>query len=118
MTAARSRFPDRRIVLLFQPHTEARTRYLFNEFRGCFSSADAVYVLETYDARVTGVEGASARELSEAIETPVAQYVASHDAARDALVRDLRPGDVLFTMGAGDVDHVGTMVLESLRSAA
>ena len=115
LAAARQRFPDRRLVLCFQPHTEARTRYLFPEFRTCFESADALYILETYAARATGYEGTTASELAAAVTSPEPRYVASYEAARDALVADLRPGDVLFTMGAGDVDRVGRIVLEALR---
>ena len=114
LAGARQRFPDRRLVLCFQPHTEARTHYLFPEFRTCFEAADALYILETYAARVIDYEGTSASELAAAVTSPEPRYVASHEAVRDGLLTDLRPGDVLFTMGAGDVDRVGRMVLEGL----
>ena len=115
LAGARQRFPDRRLVLCFQPHTKARTRYLFRQFRTCFEAADALYILETYAARTTGYDGASASELAGAVTSPPPRYVASHEAARETLLADLRQGDVLFTMGAGDVDAVGRMVLEGLR---
>lgn len=115
LAAARARFPGRRIVVCFQPHTEARTRYLFAEFRSCFAAADALVVLDTFAARHTGTEGESAETLARAIERPAASYAATHEAARDAILAELRTGDVLFTMGAGDVDRLGPMVLDALR---
>ncbi len=115
LAAARARFPGRRIVVCFQPHTEARTRYLFAEFRSCFAAADALVVLDTFAARHTGTEGESAETLARAIERPAASYAATHEAARDAILAELRTGDVLFTMGAGDVDRLGPMILDALR---
>lgn len=115
LAAARQRFGQARIVICFQPHTEARTRYLFDEFVACFAEADALYVLETYAARDTKFEGTPARTLAEAIARPSARYVATHEEARDTLARELLTGDTLFTMGAGDVDRLGPMLLDALR---
>ena len=114
LSAARQRFPGRRIVVCFQPHTEARTRYLFDDFVGCFGDADVLYVLETYAARDTKADGTSARDLVAAIAQPVPRYAETHDAARDGLVEIVRPGDVVFTMGAGDVNRVAPAVVEAL----
>jgi len=114
--AARSRFPDRRIVALFQPHTYARTRYLLEGWRGCFRGFDKLFLLETYAAREPIADGMTAAQLAEEISDPAPVYCRTFEAAADAVAAELRPGDVFFTVGAGDVDCVGPMVLERLRA--
>jgi UDP-N-acetylmuramate--alanine ligase len=115
IAAARQRFPGRRLVVLFQPHTFTRTAYLLDEWKTCFAGADALYITHTYAAREEADAGLSGRDLAAAIETPAAVYVDSFEEAADRLAADLRDGDVFFTVGAGDVDSVGPMVLERLR---
>jgi UDP-N-acetylmuramate--alanine ligase len=114
--AARDRFPGRRIVVLFQPHTFARTRYLLDGWRTCFQGFDRLFLLETYAAREAIADGMTAEQLTGQIETPKPTYCPTFEAAADAVAADLRPGDVFFTVGAGDVDSVGPVVLERLRA--
>ena len=111
---ARQRFPGRRLVLLFQPHTYSRTSYLLEEWKSCFADADAVYITHTYAAREEPEAGLSGRDLAAALE-PAAVYVDAFEDAAERIANDLRAGDVFFTVGAGDVDSVGPMVLERLR---
>lgn len=118
LAAARVRFPGRRIVAIFQPHTYTRTQYLLDDFRTCFADADRLFVLETYAARERPEEGLTGRDLAGAIAAPETDYVATFDEAAERVTSELRPGDVLMTIGAGDVDRVGPMVLERLRSVA
>jgi UDP-N-acetylmuramate--alanine ligase len=114
LASGRERFPGRRLVVLFQPHTYSRTAYLLDGFRGCFAAADALYVLETYAARETPEAGMSAAALAGEIRTPRARYLPSLEAAIGTLVAALAAGDVLITMGAGDVTHVGPRLLAAL----
>jgi UDP-N-acetylmuramate--alanine ligase len=114
--AARSRFPGRRIVALFQPHTFARTRYLLDGFRTCFRGFDRLFLLETYAAREAIADGITAAQLAKEIREPPPAYVATFEEAAKAVAAELRPGDVFFTVGAGDLDVVGPMVLERLRA--
>lgn len=112
LAAARLRFPGRRIVALFQPHTYTRTAYLLDEFRTCFADCDALYIADTYAAREEPRAGMDARALSS--EIPGAVYAGSvMDAAR-TVAGALRPGDVLFTVGAGDIELAGPEVLRIL----
>ncbi len=115
IAAARQRFPGRRLVLVFQPHTFTRTAYLLDEWKACFAGADVLYVTHTYAAREDADAGLSGADLAQTITSPAAIYVDSFDAAADRIAADLREGDVFFTVGAGDVDSVGPMVLERLR---
>jgi UDP-N-acetylmuramate--alanine ligase len=114
IAAAVQRFPGRRLICLFQPHTYTRTHYLLDGFRACFQGVDELLIAETYAAREEPSAGMSARELASLLENPPARYV-SLDEAPAAVLAILRPGDVFFTIGAGNVDEVGPKVLEGLR---
>ncbi len=115
IAAAVQRFPGRRLVCLFQPHTYTRTRYLLDGFRACFQGVDELLIAETYAAREEPTAGMSARELAALLQNPPARYVGSLNEAAGAVLAVLQPGDVFFTIGAGDVDEVGPKVLEGLR---
>ena len=112
---AKEAFPGRRIVALFQPHTYARTRYLLDGFRTCFRDFDRLFLLETYAAREAIADGMTAAQLAPEITSPLPTYCATFAEAAAVVAGELRAGDVFFTIGAGDVDSVGPMVLEKLR---
>ena len=116
LAAARTRFPGQRLVCLFQPHTYTRTRYLLDGFRGCFHDCDVLLIARTYAAREEPSAGMTAEELAREITDPPAHYAGELDDSARAVAAVLEPGDVFFTVGAGDVDKVGPMVLELLRS--
>lgn len=113
--AARDRFDGRRLVVLFQPHTYTRTQYLLDEWVRCFEGIDALYLTHTYAARETPDAGLSGADLAAKVESPRPTYVERFDDAADVIARDLRDGDVFFTVGAGDADSVGRMVLARLK---
>jgi len=113
--AARERFGGRRLVVLFQPHTFTRTRYLLDAWRACFDGIDALYITETYAAREEPEAGMTGADLAEAIHAPRASFVPLAGAAA-TVAAALLPGDVFFTVGAGDIDRVGREALELLRS--
>ncbi|MGQ9573030.1 MAG: UDP-N-acetylmuramate--L-alanine ligase [Dehalococcoidia bacterium] len=115
IAAARHRFPGRRLVCLFQPHTYSRTQYLLDGFRTCFHGVDQLLMAETYAAREEPSAGMSAQELTKAIHSPPASYAGGLEEAPLKVAEVLRPGDVFFTIGAGDIDQVGPKVLELLR---
>ena len=112
--AARQRYAGRRLVACFQPHTYSRSTYLLDAFRTCFEGLDALYVLRTYEARESSDKGMDAQALAAEIERPAAQYVDSFEGATDRIAADLRPGDVCFTLGAGDITTLGPMLLDRL----
>src|SRR5439155_1527470 len=103
LAAARSRFPDQRLVCLFQPHTYTRTRYLLDGFRTCFGDCDVLRIARTYAAREEPAAGMSAEELAREITDPPARYAGELDEAARAVVDILRPGDVFFPIGDGGV---------------
>jgi UDP-N-acetylmuramate--alanine ligase len=115
LTAARERFPARRIVCLFQPHTYSRTAYLIDGFRKCFRQCDALFICETYAAREEPSAGMSAEQLAMEVLVPRATYAGSLEESARIVAHELREGDVFFTVGAGDVEKVAPMVLEMLQ---
>ena len=116
LSAARERFPGRRIWAVFQPHTYSRTRALMDEFARAFIDADEVIVLDIFPAREIDTLGVSAQELVTRMAHRRAQYIGSRHAAADYLAASLRPGDVLLTLGAGDGYMVGEWVLNALEN--
>ncbi len=115
LAAARSRFPDRRLVCLFQPHTYSRTTYLLAGFRSCFEGCDLLFIARTYAAREEPAAGMSAEQLALEIRHPAVHYAGELEDAARMVTDALEPGDVFFTIGAGDVDRVGPMVLKMLE---
>ena len=104
--AARQRFPGRRLVGCFQPHTYSRSAYLLEGFRDCFEGLDALFVLPTYAARETPDQGLDGAHLATEIAAPPARYAASFEEAAYAIAGELRRGDICLTLGAGDVDRL------------
>lgn len=115
LAAARARYPERRIVALFQPHTYSRTAYLLDQFRTAFADADVLVIADTYAAREEPAAGLDARAL--AAQVPGAAYGGPVEAAGRVVAGLLRPGDVFLTVGAGDVDAAGPQVLRILQEA-
>jgi len=114
VAAARQRYSGRRLVGCFQPHTYSRSTYLLEGWRSCFESLDALYVLRTYAARETAEQGMDATALAAEITSPAPTLLASIEEAVSRIARELEPGDVLLTLGAGDVTEVAPGVLREL----
>ncbi|MCA9361863.1 UDP-N-acetylmuramate--L-alanine ligase [Candidatus Kaiserbacteria bacterium] len=108
INAARELYPDRKLVIAFQPHTFTRTKALFTEFAKAFGEADAVVLLPIYSAREQNESGVSSRELSvKALEyIDDARYVESIEAAEQYLRQTITDQDILMVMGAGDVTEL------------
>jgi UDP-N-acetylmuramate--alanine ligase len=111
-----------KVHVLFQPHRYTRTRDLQPEFARAFADADTVQVLDIYAASEEPIAGVDARGLVEAIRRTATvaggvEYAASMTAGVEALARVAQDGDVILTMGAGNVSAGGTMLLASLASS-
>jgi UDP-N-acetylmuramate--alanine ligase len=107
--AARQSFPDRRLVMLFQPHRYTRTRDCFEDFVHVLSSVDALLMLDVYSAGEKPIPGADSRALCRSVRNrgavdPV--FVESTDELPALLKAALRPGDVLLAQGAGNVGAI------------
>ncbi len=108
----------KRILVLFQPHRYTRTRDLLHEFRDCFEAADVVRVVDIYAASETPIPGVDALALVEAIDGADVRYSASFEEAVRQIVAIAKPGDLVLTMGAGNIHQAGPMVLAALASAS
>jgi UDP-N-acetylmuramate--alanine ligase len=107
LAAARERFPDRRVVAVFQPHLYTRTRDLWRSFGDALAAADAIWATEIFPAREQPIEGVTGQLVAEATRAAGAAVVYRPTIAgiADELSDWLEPGDVCVLMGAGDIDE-------------
>lgn len=119
LEAARSRYPERALWAVWQPHTFSRTRAFLSDYARAFGAADHVLVTEIYAAReqaeaFPGVNGAST---AAALQHPHAQFVAQFsEAVAQIAAHPARPAAVVV-MSAGDADQIGRMLLARLEQA-
>ena len=117
LSAARQQFPRRALWVLFQPHTYSRTHALLTEFCNSFENADHVLITDIYAARERDSLGVAASDLVRLLLShPDARYAGDLDAVTTTLLDELRAGDVLLTLGAGDGNQVGQRVLAGLQA--
>ena len=115
LAAARGAFPDRRLVLAFQPHRYSRTRDCFEDFVKVIGSADAVLLAEVYAAGEAPIVAADGRSLARALRVagrlePV--FVDDITAMPQAILDNARDGDVVLCMGAGSIGAVAGQTVE------
>jgi UDP-N-acetylmuramate--alanine ligase len=118
LQAVKESWPDKRIILAFQPHRYTRTRALFDEFSRAFYQSDLMVVMPIYPAGENPISGVDSSRLCEEIKAHGHKEVTCMDGMESALsyLQDvLRSGDLLLTLGAGDVWKVGVAVLKELR---
>lgn len=119
-TAARIASPGR-LVVVFQPHLFSRTRDFADDFGAALAEADVVVVMDVYAARedpMPGVSGALVAEAARAHGAPYVVFVPDDASVPDLVVGLLAPGDLLLTVGAGDVTRIGPAVLARLQDGA
>jgi len=120
-TLATARLCGRRVVVLFQPHRYTRTHLLLEDFARAFYDADVVLVTDIYAAGEEPIEGVTAERLAERLREfghRNAQYVGDLDAAIEAALAVLHPGDLLLTLGAGSVTQAADRLLAALQHAS
>ena len=119
LRAAREGWPRRRVIALFQPHRFSRTRTTFAEFGGAFEAADEVIVTEIYAADESPQPGVSAQLIVDAItrQRPV-HFRATTSEALDLIETIVAPGDIVLTLGAGNIGDAADMLLARLAARA
>ncbi|MBI4042378.1 MAG: UDP-N-acetylmuramate--L-alanine ligase [Deltaproteobacteria bacterium] len=118
LQAVKQRWPKRRILTLFQPHRYTRTRDIFDLFVSAFDISDLLLILPIYSAGEKPIPGISAEKLAEAIQRRGkvrCHFLADLDGAMSALEASARSGDVVVTLGAGDVWKTGPAFLERMK---
>ncbi|MBA3348046.1 MAG: UDP-N-acetylmuramate--L-alanine ligase [Actinobacteria bacterium] len=114
IAAARER-SDGRVLVLFQPHLPSRTRHLAHEFGRSLSTADGVCVTEIYRAREEPLPGVTGKLVVDALRPGLrAGWAPEVEQGAALLARWARPGDLVLTLGAGDVDRAGPLILAQL----
>lgn len=106
LEAAAGAWPDRRIVAVFQPHLYSRTRQFVTEFGGAFFDADVLVCMDIYPAREAPEPGVTGELIADAARSaghPAVTYVPEKEDLVDTVVGLSRPGDVILTLGAGDI---------------
>ncbi len=117
MEAIRKGFPDRRLVMLFQPHRYSRTRDLYEDFVKVLSGADVLLLMDVYPAGEKVIAGADGRSLCGSIRQrgevdPV--FIERGESLQGLLTSVLKPGDLLLTQGAGDVGALSVRLAEDI----
>ena len=117
LEAARAAYPGRRLVVAFQPHLYTRTRDFAADFGSALAQADAVFLTEIYAAREQPIAGVSAGLVEEALTRAggTLAWRGERVVLAAALARAVQKGDVVLTMGAGDITRTGPELLEKLR---
>ena len=110
---AAKRYPHKKLYLVFQPHTYSRTKSLFDDFANALAKADTVILADIYAARETDNLGVSSALLAKSINElgTEALYFSTFDEIENYLLQNCSTGDLLITMGAGDIVKVGKSIL-------
>ncbi len=119
LKAARECFPDRKLSVLFQPHRYTRTRDHLEEFAESFGDIDVLYLMDIYPAGERPIEGIDSGRLLGVMKARGLKNAIHVRDKRDIIGRllsDLKPGDVLMTLGAGNVYAIGEELLRELRT--
>ena len=117
LAAARHVAAGGRVVAVFQPHLYSRTRDFAAEFGDALGAADAVVVMDVYAAREDPMPGVTGMLVAQAVPLPpeAVRYEPSWSAVPGVVATLARPGDLVLTMGAGDVTMLGAEILTALE---
>jgi UDP-N-acetylmuramate--alanine ligase len=115
LQTVRESWPDKRIVVIFQPHRFSRTQALYDDFTRSFYQSDVLVMVPIYAAGEPPVRGIDSRTLSEGVKShghKEVYYATDFSTALNRLKRIVKPGDILLTLGAGNVWQIGMDYLE------
>jgi UDP-N-acetylmuramate--alanine ligase len=118
LAAARDVVGGGRLIAIFQPHLFSRTRIFAAEFGAALGRADEVLVLDVYAAREDPEPGVTGALVADAVPGGQAQFVPDRGSAVLAAAGLAKPGDIILTMGAGDVTALGPQIVAALRARA
>jgi UDP-N-acetylmuramate--alanine ligase len=118
LDAARAAFPGRRLIAAFQPHLFTRTRDFADAFGTALARADVVFLAEIYPAREQPLPGVTSQLVADALRKAgrMPEWVGERKAIAEAIAAVAREGDVVLTLGAGDITLTGTELLQRLAA--
>ncbi|MFN2216226.1 MAG: UDP-N-acetylmuramate--L-alanine ligase [Anaerolineales bacterium] len=114
LAAARTRYQDRKIWAVWQPHTYSRTQLLMNEFIKSFVDADHVIITEVFAAREPKQDFSISQAVSK-MDHPDARFISGIKETADTLIEELKPGDVLLVLSAGDADQINVLIMNHYK---
>ena len=117
LSAAKECWPDRRLVVVFQPHRYTRTRDLYDKFVTSFNQADLLIISTLYGAGEEPIPGVDSRSLYQGIRDHGhrgVHFCPNKEDIISLLLDEMRPGDLVLTLGAGDIHVVGTELLKRI----
>ncbi|MCK5515812.1 MAG: UDP-N-acetylmuramate--L-alanine ligase, partial [Desulfobulbaceae bacterium] len=120
LSAIKDAWPDKRLVVLFQPHRYTRTKALFKEFQTCFHKADLLVMTDIYAASespIAGVTGAGLLEATKNHGQRHTLYIEEVEGLAAELLPHLREGDLVLTLGAGNIVKAGEDLLDALAAS-
>jgi len=115
LAAARSGWPGRRIVCIFQPHRYSRTMLLQDQFITAFADADKVIITDIYAASEKPIPGITGKIIAEGIKDKQVEYIKRKEKIPEYLIKEIKEGDIVLTLGAGDIYTTGKEVLARLK---
>lgn len=116
LSAAKERYAGRPLWAVWQPHTYSRTRALFEDYLSVFEAADHVLITEVFASRETVEKDFSANRIVEEMQHPDVRFMANNKQATDFLLSNLKSGDVLIVLSAGDANQISSNLVEKLSS--
>jgi UDP-N-acetylmuramate--alanine ligase len=114
---AKECWPDRRLMVVFQPHRYTRTKHLYDSFVVSFNQADFLIITHIYGAGEEPIPGVDGISLYQGIRDRghrAVTFCDSIDDIKSLLLNEMRPGDLVLTLGAGDIHLVGTELLKKI----
>ncbi len=121
LSAAKNSSGGKRTVVVFQPHRYTRTKELMDDFVVAFNNADVLFILDIYAASEAPIEGITAEILTENIKRfghKNVSYIGDIESATKRVCGELKPGDLVITLGAGSVTRVSDEILEAIKDRA
>ena len=118
LSAARSGWPGRRIICVFQPHRYTRTALLKEKFADAFDEADRIIITDIYAASENPIPGISGKTISDLLDPKKTTYIPKKEQISEQLISELKSGDIILFMGAGDIHTAGKEILARLKMKA
>ncbi len=107
---------NHRLIAVFQPHRFTRLQGLWNEFKTAFGSADMVYITDVYSAGEKEIENVNAETFSKVIENKNSKYIpGTIEETAYKIYPELKKGDIVITLGAGDITNFGKALIDNLE---
>jgi UDP-N-acetylmuramate--alanine ligase len=113
LAAARRFAADGRLIVIFQPHRYSRTQAFAAAFAAALEAADRAILLEVYAASEKPIEGVTAKLITRQMKN--GEYIPNFVEVTDSVIGSAQPGDVIMTLGAGDVSSLAPIIVDGLN---